>query len=169
MNIPKQTFIQVYEAIIDQEDLNANEILALCKLLALGSAPKGCIISNEELAKFLKTSIRNVGKILKSLKDKDYIIPIYTKKHGFVDNRKIEFTLKTKLLLGVTTGIPQPKYTVRNQQEKPQKPQKPQQKPQKPQQNKPVSCDLEAIIKNGIDEVDKQKPSSLNANKEYGF
>ena len=67
MNVPKQTFIQVYEAIIDQEDLNSNEILALCKFIALSSAPKGCIISNEEIAKFLKTSVRNVGKILKSL------------------------------------------------------------------------------------------------------
>ena len=154
MNVPKKTFIQVYEAIIDQEDLNSNEILALCKFIALSSAPKGCIISNEEIARFLKTSVRNVGKILKSLKDKDYIIPIYTKKHGFVEDRKIEFTLKTKLLLGVTTGVPQPKYVVRNQQQKSQ--QKQQQKPQPTG----YKYDINSLIK-------KMEKEAMN--EEYGF
>lgn len=152
MNVPKQTFIQVYEVIMDQEDLTFSDSVLLCKLIALDNAPKGCIISNDTLAKDMKTSVSSIKRMLKTLKDKDYIIPIYTKKHGFVEDRKIEFTLKTKLLLGVTTGVPQPKYVVRNQQEKPKA-------QPKPQQNKPARVDLEAIIQKEKDKV----------NKEYGF
>ena len=148
---------------MDQEDLTFDESALLCKFIALDNAPKGCIISNDTLAKDMKTSVSSIKRMLKSLKDKDYIIPIYTKKHGFVEDRKIEFTLKTKLLLGVTTVIPQPKYVVRNQ------PQQAQQKPQKPQQNKPVSYDMEALVEKMKNEVDEKEPSSLNANRKYGF
>ena len=66
MNVPKQTFIQVYEVIMDQEDLTFSDSVLLCKLIALDNAPKGCIISNDTLAKDMKTSVSSIKRMLKS-------------------------------------------------------------------------------------------------------
>lgn len=40
---------------------------------------------------------------------------------------------------------------------------------EEPQQTKPVSYDMEALVEKMKNEVDEKEPSSLNANKEYGF
>lgn len=67
---PKEQFLQVWQYLLDNEELDLTDILLLSKIISLHSTDKGCYITNEGICKFLRlknapTASRRITKLQK--------------------------------------------------------------------------------------------------------
>ena len=117
-NKQEQTFVQVWDYILDNEELDVTDVLLLSKVISLHSTEDGCYMTNDYICKMLRlknieTASRRINKLERlgyvalkyiplptnSKKTRRYIVPTYqnglTQKSSRVD-LKVNNPLTTK-------------------------------------------------------------------------
>ena len=92
----KETFIQIWDYILDNDELDVSDVLLLSKVISLHTSTDGCYMTNEYITKMLRlknveTASRRINKLQKmgyvnlkyiplptnEKKTRRYIIPTY--------------------------------------------------------------------------------------------
>jgi hypothetical protein len=121
MENKEETFIQVWDYLLDNEELDISDVVLLSKIISLNATKDGCYMTNEYISKMLRlknveTSSRRISKLTKlgyidvkfvpapnnPNKTRRYIIPTY--KNGlFQKSSRVDLKVNDPLILKSST------------------------------------------------------------------
>lgn len=82
-------FLKLYDWILQDNKLTISDRIVFSKILQLHSAPKGCVLTNEQMADTLNLNFWTIKDALKRLTELEYVKSETTRRQGGVDRKLI--------------------------------------------------------------------------------
>lgn len=82
-------FLKLYDWVVQDNKLTMSDRIVFSKILQLHNAPKGCILTNEQMADALCLNFWTVKDALKKLTELEYIKSETTRRQSGIDRKLI--------------------------------------------------------------------------------
>lgn len=82
-------FLKIYDWVLQDAKLTLNDRLVFSKVIELNNAPKGCIMTNQQISDCLNINFWSVKDSIKRLTELNYIKSETTRRQGGVDRQLI--------------------------------------------------------------------------------
>ena len=107
MKSNEQTFLMVWDYILDNDDLDVGDVILLSKIMSLDETKDGCYITNGALGKLVRITGDSVSRRLKILEKKGYINMTYiaNPKNPNLTKRFIKPTYENGMSLKSKRGV----------------------------------------------------------------